>query len=66
MQCDDALTDKRPLHSRVRVDVLCVEVSFGGYVVIGVGRVIVQRHRTSTVYQLLKSHFCTFSPIVHL
>ena len=43
VQCDDALTDKR-LCTRVRVDVLCVEVSLGGHVVIGVGRVIVQRH----------------------
>ena len=40
VQCDDALTDK----ARVRVDVLCVEVSLGGHVVIGVGRVVVQRH----------------------
>ena len=32
------------MHSRVRVVVLCVEVSLGGYVVIGVGRVIVRRH----------------------
>ena len=31
------------MRSRVRVDVLCVEVSLGGHVVIGVGRVIVQR-----------------------
>ena len=44
VQCDDALTDKRTMHSSVRVDVLCVEVSLGGHVVIGVGRVIVQRH----------------------
>ena len=45
MQCDDALTHKG-LHSRVRVDVLCVEVS-GGHVVIGVGRAIVQRYHAS-------------------
>ena len=44
VQCDDALTDTRTMHSRVRVDVLCVEVSLGGHVVIGVGRVVVQRH----------------------
>ena len=44
VQCDDALTDERTMHSRVRVDVLCVEVSLGCHVVIGVGRVIVQRH----------------------
>ena len=31
------------MHSRVRVDVLCVEVSLDGHVVIGVGRVIVRR-----------------------
>ena len=44
VQCDDAGTDKRTMHSRVRVVVLCVEVSLDGHVVIGVGRVIVQRH----------------------
>ena len=55
------------MHSSVRVDVLCVEVSLGGHVVIGVGRVIVQRHHADITYQLLlNSHFCTFSPIVHL
>ena len=45
-QCDDTLTqDEQDLaHSSVRVDVLCVEDSASGHVVIGVGRVIVQRH----------------------
>ena len=37
------------MHSRVRVDVLCVEVSLGGHVVIGVGRVIVQRHHADII-----------------
>ena len=32
------------IHSGVRVDVLCVEVGVSGHAVIGVGRVIVQRH----------------------
>ena len=46
---DDALTqdEQDNAHSSVRVDVLCVEVSLGGHVVIGVGRVIVQRHHAS-------------------
>ena len=35
------------MHSRVRVDVLCVEVSLGGHVVIGVG--IVHRHHATIV-----------------
>ena len=35
---------KKTTHSRVRVHVLCVEDGLGCYVVIGVGRVIVQRH----------------------
>ena len=44
------------MHSRVRVDVLCVEVSLGGHVVIGVGRVIVQRHHADiTNYSILTS-----------
>ena len=55
------------MHSRVRVDVLCVEVSLGGHVVIGVGRVIVQRHHASiipiTEFSLLV-HFCTCSQTV--
>ena len=54
------------MHSRVRVYVLCVEVSLGCHVVIGVGRVIVQRHHADVIYQVLNSHLCTFSPIVHL
>ena len=33
------------IHSGVRVDVLCVEVSVGGHVVVGVG--IVQLHHAS-------------------
>ena len=42
------------MHSRVRVDVLCVEVSLGGHVVIVVGRVIVQRHHADiTNYRIL-------------
>ena len=54
MQCDDTLTQDEQdyAHSSVHVDVLCVEVSLGGHVVIGVGRVIVHRH-----HQLLNSHF---------
>ena len=46
MQCDDTLTQDEQdyAHSSVHVDVLFVEVSLGGHVVIGVGRVIVQRH----------------------
>ena len=56
---DDALTrdERDKAHSRVRVDVLCVEVSPGGHVVIGVGGVMVQRHHASITYQLLNSHF---------
>ena len=44
VQCDDALTDKR-LCTHVFV-LMCsiVEVSLCGHFVIGVGRVIVQRH----------------------
>ena len=42
-------------HSSVRVDVLCVEVSLGGHVLIGVG--IVHRHHASITYQLLNLHF---------
>ena len=46
---DDALTQDEldNAHSSVRVDVLCVKDSHGGHVVIGVGRVIVQRHHAS-------------------
>ena len=68
VQCDDTLTQDEQdyAHSSVHVDVLCVEVSLGGHVVIGVGRVIVQRHHADITYQLLNSHFCTFGPIVHL
>ena len=52
MQCamyDDALTqdEQDKAHSSVRVDVLCVEDIHGCHVVIGVGRVIVQRHHAS-------------------
>ena len=46
-QCDDVLTHKKNKTKRtqdVRVDVLCVEISGSGHVVIGVGFVIVQRH----------------------
>ena len=43
------------MHSRVRVDVLCVEVSLGGHAVIDVG--IVHRPHASITYQLLNSHF---------
>ena len=53
---DDALTHKNEntdkAHSSVRVDVLCVEVSGSGHVVIGVGIVIVQRHHASITYQI--------------
>ena len=57
-QCDDVLTHKknRTRHSSVRVDVLCVEVSGSGHVVIGVGIVIVQRHHaiiTNSEFSLL-------------
>ena len=54
---DDALTqdERDKAHSSVRVDVLCVENSHGGHVVIGVG--IVHRHHASITYQLLNSHF---------
>ena len=38
---------KKTMHSSVRVDVLRVEDSHGCHVVIGVGRVIVQRHHAS-------------------
>ena len=41
--CDDALTDKN-LCTHVFVLMCFVEVSLGGHVLIGVGRVIVQRH----------------------
>ena len=46
MQCDDTRTQDEQDYasSSVHVDVFCVEVSLGGHVVIGVGRVIVQRH----------------------
>ena len=46
---DDALTqnEQDKAHSSVRVDVLCVEDSHGCHVVIGVGRVIVQRSQTA-------------------
>ena len=39
------------MHSRVRVDVLCVEDSHGCHVVNGVGRVIVQRHHAIITHQ---------------
>ena len=47
----------RRKHSSVRVDVLCVEDSHGGHVVIGVGRVIVQRHHAEYNEPILNSHF---------
>ena len=52
-QCDDVLInkkkqDKAHLHSGVRVDVLNVEVSGSGHVVIGVG--IVQCHHVIITY----------------
>ena len=54
---DDVLTqdERDKAHSSVRVDVLCVENSHGGHVVIGVG--IVRRHHANITYQLLNSHF---------
>ena len=64
---DDALTqdERDKAHSSVRVDVLCVENSHGGHVVIGVG--IVHRHHASITYQLLNSHFLsTFALVVRL
>ena len=52
------------LMSNVEFYVLCVEVSLGCHVVIGVGRVIVQRHHADTIpiieFSLLV-HFCTCS-----
>ena len=53
VQCDDTLTQDEQdwAHSSVRVDVLCVEDSHDCHVVIGVGRVIVQRHHASITYQ---------------
>ena len=56
---DDALTqdERDKAHSSVRVDVLCVEDNHGCHVVIGVGRVIVQRHHASITYQISNSHF---------
>ena len=58
VQCDDTLTQDEQdyAHSSVRVVVLCVEVSLGCHVVIGVGRVIVQRHHAIITDQLLNSH----------
>ena len=53
-QCDDTLTqddEQDKAHSRVRVGELNVEVSVSGHAVIGVGRVIVQRHHASITYQ---------------
>ena len=62
---DGALTQERDkAHSSVRVDVLCVEVSVGGHVVIGVGRVIVQRHHASINVPILKSHFLSTCELV--
>ena len=43
-RCADTQEKQDKAHSSVRVDVLCVEVSGSGHVVIGVGIVIVQRH----------------------
>ena len=53
VQCDDTLTqdEQDKAHSSVRVDVLCVEDSHGCHVVIGVGRVVVQRHHVSITDQ---------------
>ena len=58
---DDALTqdERDKAHSSVRVDVLCVENSHGCHVVIGVGRVIVQRHHKHNV-PFLNSNFSNF------
>ena len=56
VHCDDTLTqdEQDQAHSSVRVYVLCVEDSLGGHVVIGVGRVIVQRHHADiTNYKIL-------------
>ena len=61
---------QKTMHSRVRVDVLCVEDSHGCHVVIGVGRVIVQRHHANITYQywiltdFLSIQLCTCSQIV--
>ena len=57
------------MHSHVRVDVLCEEVSLGCQVGIGVGRVIVQRHHADiTNYRILNLYFlvqlCTCSQTV--
>ena len=65
-RCSDR---QRTMHSHVRVDVLCVEVSLGGHVVIGVGRVIVQRHHVSIINYwiltfVLVDQLCTCSQTV--
>ena len=62
VQCDDTLTlDERDktthIHSGVRVDVLCVENSDGGHVVIGVGRASSPRKHNVPI---LNSHFYVF------
>ena len=71
VRCDDTLTqdEQDQAHSSVRVDMHCVEVSLGGQVVIGVGRVIVQRHHASiTNYWILtfvlSVQLCTCSQTV--
>ena len=53
VQFDDTLAqdEQDQAHSRVRDDVLCVEDSHGSHVVIGDGRVIVQRHHANITYQ---------------
>ena len=56
------------LMSSVEFHVRCVEgaLGLGGHVVIGVGRVIVQRHHADVIpsVEFFPSEFC--SPIVHL
>ena len=52
------------LMSSVEFHVLCVEVGLGCHVVIGVGRVTVQRHHADIIQStefFLVVHFCTCS-----
>ena len=65
MKYGDTLTQAEQdcAHSSVHVGVLYVEISVGSHVVIGVGRVIVQRHHASITYQY---RILTFSPLLYL
>ena len=61
--CWHKMNETRHVHPGFRVDVLCVEDSHGGHVVIGVGRGIVQRHHASITYQ---DWNLTFSPFLYM